>query len=168
MHYWWKKMKTDSTQVKIDNDLFQMEPDPRTILTMEPLLKIEMAKVHPECIYIATRLSPSGDARKSKAALQYLYNLKQSFIAAAKVWRKGHYPFVPGLDYNLFLELNGDYGVGGPSPYEASLEWMRRCDAILIYNGLYDSTGVQAEVAEAERLGLKVYVSLDEIQSVST
>jgi len=110
----------------------------------------------PECIYIACRLT-------STHPIEYLYNLKQSFKAAAELWRKGHYPFTPGLDLHIYFELDGRYGAGGRLPYAASLEWLRRCDSVLILNGLEDSRGVQLEHKEAQRLGMKTYYSFDEI-----
>ena len=115
--------------------------------------------VEPECIYIATRLTAAHP-------IEYLVNLKQSIKAGAEVWRKGHYPFIPGLDMLTYIELDGDYGLGGRLPYAAGLEWVRRCDSILIHNGMDDSPGVQAEYKVAVDEGKKVYWSLDEILNV--
>lgn len=109
-----------------------------------------------ECIYVATRLT-------APHPIEYLVNLKQSLKAGAEIWRKGHIPFIPGLDVLTYMELDGEYGLGGRLPYNAGLEWVRRCDAILIYNGLEDSPGVQAEYKVAMDEGKKVYWSLNEI-----
>jgi len=116
--------------------------------------------MEPETIYIACRLTADHP-------IQYLVNLKQSLKAAAEIWRKGHYPYVPGWDFILYMELDGDYGLGEKLPYGMSLEWMRRCDSILILNGLEDSSGVQMEFKEAKRCGKKIYWSLDEIPEVT-
>lgn len=121
--------------------------------------------VKKECIYVATRLSPKTTDLKAHAALAYIYNLKQSLKAGAEIWRKGHIPYVPGWDILMYLELDGEYGLGGKLPYDNGLEWVRRCDSILIYNGLEDSAGVQRELEEAERTGKRIYYSLDEIPS---
>ena len=120
----------------------------------------------PECIYVATRLSPKPSEQKTDACLSYLYNLKQSLKAGAEVRRKGHNPYIPGWDLLLYLELDGDYGVGDKMPYDLGLEWVRRCDSILIHNGLEDSTGVQKELGVAKESGKNIYYSLDEIQEV--
>jgi len=117
-----------------------------------------------ECIYVATRLSPKTSELKVDAVVSYLYNLKQSFKAGAEIWRKGHIPYVPGWDILMYLELDGDYGLGGKIPYENGFEWVRRCDSILIHNGLEDSTGVQAELEIAKQEGKTIYYSLDEIK----
>jgi hypothetical protein len=42
---------------------------------------------------------------------------------------------------------------------EATLELMRRCDAVVLCNGWEHSEGTRGEVAEAERLGLPVHTS---------
>lgn len=122
----------------------------------------------PLCIYVATRLS-CHDKTGAAAAIQYLYNLKQSIKAGAEVWRKGHYPYIPGLDFMVYLELDGDYGDGAKLPYEVSLEWVRRCDAILIHNGLEAprSPGVEKELQVAIAEGKKVYYSLEDIPEIS-
>ena len=42
---------------------------------------------------------------------------------------------------------------------EATLELMRRCDAVVCCNGWENSEGTCGEIAEAERLGLPVHTS---------
>lgn len=113
----------------------------------------------PMCIYIATRLT-------AEHPIDYLTNLRQSLKAAAEVWRKGHYPIVPGLDFMLYLELDGKFGRGNRQPYEMGLELVRRSDAVFVVNGLADSNGVLAEYQEARRLGKLLFFSIDEIPEV--
>ena len=113
-----------------------------------------------ECIYVATRLTATHP-------IDYLHNLQESIDVGTKVWRKGHYPYIPGLDFLLFMNFRRDYGLGGRNPYNASIEWMRRCDSALFHNGLEDSKGVQMEHEEAQRIGMKIYYSLDEIKDIS-
>jgi len=40
---------------------------------------------------------------------------------------------------------------------DGTLEWMTRCDAVLITPGWENSSGTKAEIAEAERLGIPVF-----------
>jgi hypothetical protein len=122
------------------------------------------------CIYIASRLSlPSPEFKQRKGhhhintILSYLFNLKQSLKVAAELWRKGHYPFVPGYDLLLYLELES---TEPRLPYGAGLEWVRRCDAILVVNGLEDSLGVQKEYREAVRFGKKIFFDVESIPDV--
>jgi len=124
-------------------------------------------KKNPLCIYIASRLSypaPEFHMREgvhnTDIIMSYLFNLRQSMKAAARVWEKGHYPFVPGADFLLYLELDSTHP---QLPYEAGKEWVRRCDAILILNGLEDSEGVKAEYELAKKEGKIIFFELDQI-----
>lgn len=129
-----------------------------------------MTKQKPECIYIVSRLTGNP--------IDYLTNMRQTFKAAAELWRRGHYPFVPALDYQIYIELDGEYGLGGRSPYPASLEWMRRCDSVLMLNGYtidkaihiniitFDSKGAEGEYEEAVRVGKKIYWNINDVPPV--
>jgi len=114
----------------------------------------------PECIYIATRLTASHP-------VDYLTNLQESIDVGAFVWKQGHYPYIPGIDFIVLMNLRGDIEV--EQIYKASLEWMSRCDSILVHNGYYDeplSPGVIKEVEVAKEIGLKIYWDVDEIPVV--
>jgi len=120
-----------------------------------------MKKVKPECIYIASRLT-------AEHPIDYLKNLEESIDAGIEVWKKGHYPYVPGWDFMMIMRMKGDIDLD--QIYNTSLEWMRRCDSILVLNGYHDtpkSTGVIEEVKEAVALGMKFYWSLDQIPEVT-
>jgi len=128
----------------------------------------------PLCIYIASRLSiPPAYGRLDKEDIRfpakvitgYFYNLRQSLKAAKEIMRKGHYPFVPGLDFLLYLELDEE---DPELPYDRSLEWLRRCDAVLILSGLENSPGVQREHEEAKKLNKKIFYSVKEIPDAQT
>jgi predicted RNA-binding Zn-ribbon protein involved in translation (DUF1610 family) len=115
----------------------------------------------PMCIYIASKLSAS-------TPIEYLKNLRESIKAAAKVWRRGHYPYVPGLDFMVYLELNGDYGNGHEQPYDCGVEWVKRCDALLLVNGYDESENVRKEFLTAEENDKIIFYSVDEIPSVNS
>lgn len=54
-------------------------------------------------------------------------------------------------------------------PYEwwldATLELLRKCDAVMLVPGWHDSRGARGEVIEAQRLGIPVFDELAELQS---
>lgn len=113
----------------------------------------------PELIYIATRLT-------AEHPIKYLENLQESIDAAVIVYRKGHFPVIPGLDFMLYMNLKGDYGFGERVPYSMSLRILEGCDSILLHNGINDSPGVQKELLHALKNKIKVYRHLDDIHSV--
>lgn len=127
-----------------------------------------------ELIYVATRLS-------NEHPIGYLINLQESIDVAVEIYRKGHYPMIPGIDFILYMNLKGDYGLGDDMPYEMGLYMQSKCDAILIHNGIKEvdgdlvnepgykeSSGVIAELQQAEITGQKIYWSLDEISNIYT
>lgn len=49
--------------------------------------------------------------------------------------------------------------------YEATLEALRRCDAVILVPGWEDSKGAVAEVAEAKRLSLPVFERVADLKA---
>lgn len=82
-------------------------------------------------------------------------NTHKAVAAANEVWDAGLIPVVPHLTHFWHTMT--------PKPYEQwlayDLEIMRRCDAVLRIPG--ESSGADAEVAEADRLGIPVFLSME-------
>lgn len=115
-------------------------------------------------VYIAAPLSTAVKTNsasfKSAGIVEYIKNLHRMFRAAIEVQRKGHYPYVPGLDIFLGIEA-GDWE---RDDYQlTSLAFLEVCDAILI---VAMSEGVARELKRAEELGLKVYYNIEEVPKV--
>ncbi len=86
-------------------------------------------------------------------------NFEAMNIAAARIYEKGHIPFI---GVNMALPIVGQANV--PDNYDAvmniSLAVIDKCDAILIIG---DSNGVRKERDVLLAKGLPVYYSLDQI-----
>jgi hypothetical protein len=83
-------------------------------------------------------------------------NVRNAIGAAeALVWW-GLVPFVPHLTHlwHLMCPHKIDFW------YKYDLEWLARCDCLLRLPG--ESTGADAEVVEAQRLGLPVFYSVND------
>ena len=115
----------------------------------------------PETIYVATRLSDTRPAH-------LLINGGIAIRAGIEVAKKGHYPFIPPLDYLMYLMMSKEElaELGEQYYYKYSLVFLSKCDSIVIVNGLEDSKGVQGEYEFAKKNGLKVYMSIEEIPDV--
>ncbi len=106
-------------------------------------------------IYIAGPYTASTDLGK-------LENVRKAMDAGLKVFKKGHTPFIPHLMHYVdkYAEVTGV-----PMEYQDYMNWdnvwLRECDAILV---LAESPGVKVELEEANRLRLKVFNSIDEIE----
>ena len=110
-------------------------------------------------VYIAGALSSKGGVRgdSSTVVVKYIQNLSAMCKIASLVRRRGHSPYVPGLDLLMGLVAGdweeGDYrGMG--------MGFLEVCDAVLVIS---DSWGVQQEIGRADRLHIPVYFSLEDI-----
>lgn len=84
-------------------------------------------------------------------------NVERADRAAIAVIAKGHRPFVP----HTMMEGWEDLGrVGRDEVMDLCLAWVGKCDGLLY---LGPSPGADRERAEAERLGLPVFESVDEL-----
>lgn len=83
-------------------------------------------------------------------------NIQAAMHAAALAVRKGWYPVVP---HACTAHFDRDYpGLAGDEFYlEATLELMRRCDAVMTVQGWEFSSGAMAEIDEAHLYALPVY-----------
>jgi len=84
-------------------------------------------------------------------------NVRRNIEAADRIAQAGLVPFAPLLTHFWHLVI--------PHPYEfwcaQDLAWLERCDAILRLPG--ESSGADAEVKHALKLGMPVFYSLEEL-----
>jgi nucleoside 2-deoxyribosyltransferase len=109
-------------------------------------------------IYVAGPLSPKGDGNK---ALEYLSNVRHMTLVATLLIGHGWAPFCPGIDFAYFL-------VGPRIPTEAeiravSIEWLKRCDAMVLVGSWKLSKGCRAELGVAKKLKIPIYYSWREV-----
>jgi len=110
-------------------------------------------------VYIAGALSSKEDTNRnpSKVVTDYIQNVSQMCQVAAQVRRKGHYPYVPGLDFLLGV-IAGDWeeddyrGIG--------MSFLEVCDAVLVIS---QSWGVAKEIERAKALGKPVYYWIEDL-----
>jgi len=110
-------------------------------------------------IYVAGTISPKQFETGNDAAWVMYKNVMRAIEAGIEVIKKGHVPFVPHLDYWLFL--NAPHIIPLSFWYQYDYFWLPACDALLRLPG--ESTGADAEEAWAKEHGLRVYYSLDDI-----
>jgi len=113
-------------------------------------------------IYIAGALSSKEKRGRdpSTIVVDYLQNVHKMVKAAAEVRKKGHFPYVPGLDFVPGI-VSGNFT---ESDYRGmGMEFLKVCDAILVIS---DSWGVQKELKVAKELGLSVFRSINDIPAV--
>lgn len=86
----------------------------------------------------------------------------QNVAAARHVGRlcvqKGWFPVLPTVNTAHF---DHDFPGLADDQYwlDGTMEMMRRCDAVVLVDGWQYSSGAKAEIEEARKMGLKVYMS---------
>ena len=85
-------------------------------------------------------------------------NVKHAIYIAEEVWTMGFCPYVPHLNHFWHSIL--------PHSWEdwliLDLSWLEKCDILLRVDG--ESKGADLEVKEAQRLGIKVVYSIEELR----
>lgn len=83
-------------------------------------------------------------------------NVHTAIKAAQRLLENGYYPFVPHLFHlwHMIIPGSSEQWIG------LELEWLRSCHVLVRLPG--DSSGADREVAEALRLGIPVYFSIDD------
>jgi len=113
--------------------------------------------VEPLYIYVAGSLSKDG-------VVKYIQYAHEMCRTATILMRKGHYVFVPALDFLLGV-VAGDFT---ESDYkDASLAWLRHCDAIFVMPNAKGSPGVARELVVARELDLYVFYSFLDVPDES-
>ena len=108
-------------------------------------------------IYVAGPYSAESEA-------QIVANVKAAVDAGITLFRKGHSPYIPHLTHYVDLRAKE---VGTSLEWADyirwDMPWLRLCDAVLC---LGESVGVKIELAEARRIGKRIFLSLEEIPFV--
>jgi len=111
-------------------------------------------------IFISGPLTNGGQASNDEV----LKNMEKAVLAGIECIKKGHYPFIPHLDL-ITHKVAKEQGFEIPWQTWMNLDdaFLVDCDAIL---WLGSSKGSEIEKARAKELGLKVYISVDDIPEV--
>lgn len=87
-------------------------------------------------------------------------NIDRAAAVGLEVAKLGAYPLIPHTN-------TGAWFIGTLTPefwYAATLEAMRRCDAIVLAPGWETSKGTKAEIEEAKRLSMPVFMSINDLR----
>ncbi len=91
-------------------------------------------------------------------------NVRRAMEAGLKIWKKGHFPYIPHLTHwpNI-LARDLEIEMGWVDYMNWHAPWVDHCDALFL---LAESKGALLEYNRAKEEGKNVFHSLDEIPSV--
>ena len=101
--------------------------------------------------------------------ISVLKNIGRGEAEAAKLFMAGYAVFTPWHDKDFIIK-NPEFNFNVQRFLDYSMEWLRVSDAVYIVPNLLgltkwsESKGTLAEIEEANRLGIPVVFSMDELQ----
>jgi nucleoside 2-deoxyribosyltransferase len=114
-------------------------------------------------IYIAGLLTPRG-RWSVNPAIDYLANVRHMVRKGLEVFFAGYVPFIPALDFVLFLSLSSSERITEPMIKRYSIDWLEVCDAILLTEGWRESPGTLREIEFAKDKGIPVFETIEDLQ----
>jgi len=91
-----------------------------------------------------------------------LNHMRRGLNMGMDVFLAGYYPFIPWLDYLLKLIGRGEE-LETKHLQDNGIAWLLVSDVLLIMPGFENSSGTLAEIEEAEKHGIPVVYSLEEL-----
>lgn len=107
-------------------------------------------------IYIA---GPYG--KHSLSVEQREANVKVAIESTRELIKLGHHPYVPHLSH--YIHEGWEDSPDEKSWKKSDLVWLKVCDAILMVGDFESSPGALNEREEAQKLGLKVFYSIQQL-----
>ena len=106
-------------------------------------------------VYVAGSISATNP-------VTMLNNIRRGIDMGAELLRHGLCPFIPFLDFQIFLSRNGIF-ITEKQIKEYSLKWLEKCDAILVLPESDNSIGTQAEIRHAGELDIPIFYSVEDL-----
>jgi len=113
-------------------------------------------------VYIAGPLSPKG-LWNPNLAIDYLLNVRNMVESGKQCLMAGLSPFVPGIDFNFFLNLRHGEEITEQMIKDYSIDWLLACDCVLLLDKWWVSNGTLAEMDIAREHHIPMFHSVQEI-----
>ena len=113
-------------------------------------------------VYIAGPLTPKG-IKDQNPAIEYIYNVRDMVRVGIDVMHAGFSPFIPALDFLVFINLRENEKISEEMIKQYSIDWLAACDAVVLTSHYETSIGTKIEIEHAERLGIPIFKSVLEL-----
>lgn len=103
-------------------------------------------------------------AMNSDNILGVLENIQRGICYGGQVLKLGLAPFVPHLD--VFFKMLGGEDLNIPMQhyYNYTMEFLTKCDYVLVCSKYENSKGTLAEIEKAKELNMPIFYSLEELK----
>ena len=113
-------------------------------------------------VYCAGLLTPRG-VWDPNPAIDYLMNARNMIRDGVELLLAGFIPYVPALDFEIFLLLRGNERIDEKTIKEYSLSWLEVSDAVLLVKNWFGSLGVGKEMDLAKERNIPIFVCIEDI-----
>lgn len=113
-------------------------------------------------VYIAGILTPRGYFSVNPA-IDCLIAQREMIKWGWKAMQAGYDPFVPAFDAAFWMVMGEGEFMTEPMIKRYSLSWLEVCDAVVLTPGWQKSIGTLTEIKRAEKRGIPVFESLEEL-----
>ena len=118
-------------------------------------------------VYVAGLITPRG-IWSANPAIDYLTNVRNMIRVGIEVFKAGFVPFIPALDFGVFLLLRETEHITEPMIKRYSKDWLEVCEAVLLTKKWQKSMGTLAEIKMAEKVGIPVFKSIKDLKEYDT
>ena len=116
-------------------------------------------------VYIAglySRNKQGGEAN----IIEIFENIRVGKEMGSRLFELGYAPYVPWFDYHFILHAQQSEKLTADYFKNVSLEWLKVCDVIYMLPHWEYSGGARAEKELAEKLGIPVVYTVDELEKL--
>ena len=113
-------------------------------------------------VYIAGILTPVGYF-STNPAIDYIVACREMIKWGWQALQAGFDPFVPALDQMFWYVMGEGEYMTEAQVKRYSKSWLEVCDALVLTPGWQKSKGTLVEIERANKLGIPVFKSLEEL-----
>jgi hypothetical protein len=111
-------------------------------------------------VYVAGAMNGSN-------IIEVMNNIRRGVKLGADIFKLGYAPFIPHLDIAFILQNPIDLSLPIEMYYDYSMEFLTRCDCIIVCEKSENSKGTKLEIEKAKQLGIPIYYSVEELEQAN-
>lgn len=110
-------------------------------------------------VYVAGAMSADN-------ILTMLENIHNGIKLGGEVLKMGYAPFVPHFDIFFKIQSGVDFDIPMQYYYDYTMEFLKRCDYVLVCPNSENSVGTNNEIKKAKELGIPVFYDIKDLPQI--